>query len=261
VGAHLLAPRIQDDHESDFDITLFSHYLIENPLNPRVFGSWIRSSEPGAWQSARTRQAVVPRRLSTRRGTVLVDGFKRLRAARSLKGKPTLQARFLKIDEQAAKAAIFNLNRITSTPNELEEAWIIFALVHEDQLPQSEVAQLLGRHRSWINEVARWWLAEVADTRIHGATKKNAAGTSRRGTAASAAVASLAIRHGSSRLSNRRDGWHDPTSQVPDSNEARHYISKRRRDILLSNMEMLGVHGIEMLKLARNDGRVPFAVL
>jgi CheY-like chemotaxis protein len=53
----------------------------------------------------------------------------------------------------------------------------------------------------------------------------------------------------------------DPASQVPDSNEARHYISKRRRDILLSNMEMLGVHGIEMLKLARNDGRTPFAVL
>jgi hypothetical protein len=83
--------------------------------------------------------------------TVLVDGFKRLRAARSLKGMQTLQARFLEIDEQAAKAAIFNLNRVTSKPNELEEAWIIFALVHEDQLPQSEVAQLLGRHRSWIN--------------------------------------------------------------------------------------------------------------
>jgi len=30
----------------DFDITLFSRYLIENPLNPRVFGSWIRSSDP-----------------------------------------------------------------------------------------------------------------------------------------------------------------------------------------------------------------------
>ena len=47
MGAHRPAPRIQDDHELDSDITLFSHYLIENPLNPRVFGSWIRSSEAG----------------------------------------------------------------------------------------------------------------------------------------------------------------------------------------------------------------------
>ena len=36
-----------------------------------------------------------------------------------------------------------------------------------------------------------------------------------------------------------------------DSEEARNYISKRRCDILLSDMEMPGVHGIEMLKLAR----------
>jgi hypothetical protein len=45
VGAHRLTPRIQDDHELDFGIILFSHYLIENPLNPRVLRSWIRSSE------------------------------------------------------------------------------------------------------------------------------------------------------------------------------------------------------------------------
>jgi len=45
---------------------------------------------------------------------VLVDGFKRLRAARTLKGITSLQSRRLEVDEQAAKAAIFNLNRITS---------------------------------------------------------------------------------------------------------------------------------------------------
>ncbi|MBC8351099.1 MAG: response regulator [Planctomycetes bacterium] len=36
-----------------------------------------------------------------------------------------------------------------------------------------------------------------------------------------------------------------------DPIEARDYISKRRCDILLSDIEMPGVHGIEMLKLAR----------
>lgn len=82
---------------------------------------------------------------------VLVDGFKRLRAARTLKGITSLQARLLEVDEQAAKAAIFNLNRITSKLNALEESWVIYALVHDDGLQQIEVAQMLGRHNSWIN--------------------------------------------------------------------------------------------------------------
>ncbi len=83
--------------------------------------------------------------------TVLVDGFKRLRAARTLKGSHQLMGRFLEADEQAAKAAIFNLNRITSRPVELEEAWIIYALVIDDGLQQVEVAQMLGRHKSWVS--------------------------------------------------------------------------------------------------------------
>ena len=60
-------------------------------------------------------------------------------------------ARFLETDEQGAKAAIFNLNRITGRPVELEEAWIIYALVIDDGLQQIEVAQMLGRHKSWVN--------------------------------------------------------------------------------------------------------------
>lgn len=36
-----------------------------------------------------------------------------------------------------------------------------------------------------------------------------------------------------------------------DATEAGDYISKRRCDILLSDIEMPGVHGMEMLKLAR----------
>jgi ParB-like chromosome segregation protein Spo0J len=83
--------------------------------------------------------------------TVLVDGFKRLHAARLLKGFTHLRARFLEVDEQAAKAALFNLNRFVGRPVELEESWIIYALVREDGLQQTEVAAMLGRHKSWIN--------------------------------------------------------------------------------------------------------------
>lgn len=81
---------------------------------------------------------------------VLIDGFKRLRAARTLTGMGQLQARRLDVDEQGAKAAIYQLNRISQRPHELEESWIVHALVREDGLTQVEAAQLLGRHKSWV---------------------------------------------------------------------------------------------------------------
>ncbi len=82
---------------------------------------------------------------------VLIDGFKRLRAARALQGMTRLTARRMDVDEASAKAAIYNLNCITGRPAELEESWIVQALVREDGLSQVEAAKLLGRHKSWVN--------------------------------------------------------------------------------------------------------------
>ena len=81
---------------------------------------------------------------------VLIDGFKRLAAARTLRGFSTLAARCLQADQQHAKAAIYRLNLVGRAPQELEEAWIVQALVHEDCLSQVAVASLLGRHKSWV---------------------------------------------------------------------------------------------------------------
>jgi ParB-like chromosome segregation protein Spo0J len=80
----------------------------------------------------------------------LIDGFKRLGAARTLAGFSHLSARLLEADERAAKAAIYGLNRAGGRTRELEEAWIIQALVREDGMTQVEVAELLGRHKSWV---------------------------------------------------------------------------------------------------------------
>ena len=82
---------------------------------------------------------------------VLIDGFKRLHAARTLNGMSELLARRMDVDEQGAKAAMYNLNRVGQRPLELEESWIVHALVREDGLTQVEAAQLLGRHKSWVN--------------------------------------------------------------------------------------------------------------
>jgi ParB-like chromosome segregation protein Spo0J len=80
----------------------------------------------------------------------LVDGFKRLGAVRRLPQIDHLSARLMEADERTVKAAIYGLNRAGGRTRELEEAWIIHALVREDGMSQVEVAELLGRHKSWV---------------------------------------------------------------------------------------------------------------
>ncbi len=79
----------------------------------------------------------------------VLDGFKRLAAARAL-GLKALSTRLLEADERVAKAAIHGLNQTGRRPQEWEEAWIVHALVREDGMTQVEVAELLGRHKSWV---------------------------------------------------------------------------------------------------------------
>jgi ParB-like chromosome segregation protein Spo0J len=80
----------------------------------------------------------------------LIDGFKRLTAARTIPGFQRLSARCVEVDERGAKAAIYGLNCVGRRTQELEEAWIVSALVREDGLSQVEAADLLGRHKSWV---------------------------------------------------------------------------------------------------------------
>ncbi len=82
---------------------------------------------------------------------VLVDGFKRVEAARQVSGLDTLGARVIDADPKTAKAAIYGLNRLSGRVHLLEEAWIVCALVREDHLTQWEAAQLLGHDKSWIS--------------------------------------------------------------------------------------------------------------
>lgn len=80
----------------------------------------------------------------------VLDGFTRWEAARQVRGMTTLLVRLIDVDDRRAKAAIYGLNQTGRRPYELEEAWLVQALVREDHLSQSEVAELLGRHKSWV---------------------------------------------------------------------------------------------------------------
>jgi ParB-like chromosome segregation protein Spo0J len=78
----------------------------------------------------------------------VVDGFKRLRAARDLKWSE-LRVSVLATDAAHALAAIELLNARDGL-TELEEGWICRALHREQRMLQQQIAQLLGRHKSWV---------------------------------------------------------------------------------------------------------------
>ena len=80
----------------------------------------------------------------------VLDGFTRWEAASQVRGMTTLSVRLIDVDDRRAKAAIYGLNQTGRRPHELEEAWIVQSLVREDGLSQLEVAELLGRHKSWV---------------------------------------------------------------------------------------------------------------
>lgn len=82
---------------------------------------------------------------------VLLDGFKRVEAARQVPELPVLDARLIEADARTAKAAMYGLNRWSRRVHLLEEAWIVCALVREDGLTQGEAARLLGHDKSWIS--------------------------------------------------------------------------------------------------------------
>ena len=78
----------------------------------------------------------------------VIDGFKRVRAARAL-GRTTLRACVTAATSVEAKLRLRELHNGRGL-TELEEAWLVRALYREDRLPQPQIARLLGRHKSWV---------------------------------------------------------------------------------------------------------------
>jgi ParB/RepB/Spo0J family partition protein len=79
----------------------------------------------------------------------LIDGFKRLRACRTLDLK-SLKATVLDAGIRACKAAMIQLNWKAASMTKLEEAMVLHSLFREDGLTQAQMATLLGRHKSWV---------------------------------------------------------------------------------------------------------------
>jgi ParB/RepB/Spo0J family partition protein len=79
----------------------------------------------------------------------VLDGFKRLRALRELDLRQAM-VRVVQLDEAAARIAMLLYNAPHRGLCELEQAWVVRSLVRGCKLPQSRVAELIGRHKSWV---------------------------------------------------------------------------------------------------------------
>jgi len=80
---------------------------------------------------------------------VVVDGFKRLRVAEAL-GWEVVPVREVQLDVGGSHAAMLALNRPRRGLREVEEGWLVRSLIRECGQTQTEVGELLGRHKSWV---------------------------------------------------------------------------------------------------------------
>lgn len=92
----------------------------------------------------------------------IIDGFKRVRAARALAWR-TLRARVVDVDPAEAKVllvALHDRRELTA----LEEGWLIRSLYRDHGLSQPSIAARLGRHKSWV--FRRLMLVEALDPAV-----------------------------------------------------------------------------------------------
>lgn len=107
---------------------------------------------------------LVPLVATEREGTlVVIDGFKRLHAARKL-ALEVLEVRLLELSETAAVAAVYGLNRHGRGISDFEQALVVQALCRGQGMSQTEVAVLLGHHKSWV--CRRLALIERLDSQV-----------------------------------------------------------------------------------------------
>lgn len=95
-------------------------------------------------------------------GLEIIDGFKRVRAARAL-GLRTLRARLAEVDAAEAKILLVALHDRRGL-TELEEGWLIRSLYRDHHLSQPAIAARLGRHKSWV--FRRLMLVEALESAV-----------------------------------------------------------------------------------------------
>lgn len=92
----------------------------------------------------------------------IIDGFKRVRAARAL-GWGAVAIAVVDVGSLDAKIRLAEYHKQRGL-SELEEGWVVRSLHREDRLSQSEIARRLDRHKSWV--CRRLMLVETLDIAV-----------------------------------------------------------------------------------------------
>ncbi|MDP2855823.1 MAG: ParB/RepB/Spo0J family partition protein [bacterium] len=143
-GRYKLSRMQHDLSVREIDVSeIGERYGVYRIVNPRVDAAMVKSIRKYGQISA-----VVC--VQGEQGYELIDGYKRLRACRSL-DKRTLRATIMEVNGRVCKAAIIQLNWSGRSINEVEEALVVQSLHREDGLTQIEIAALIGRDKSWVS--------------------------------------------------------------------------------------------------------------
>jgi ParB-like chromosome segregation protein Spo0J len=118
--------------------------------------AWLR----GSIESEGLRESLVASSGVEKGKLVLVDGFKRARVLRDL-GWSEAPVRVVTADAAGCHALLLALNRARRGLRDIEEAWLVRSLCRGCGMRQTGVAELLGRHKSWV--CRRLKLAEQLD--------------------------------------------------------------------------------------------------
>jgi ParB/RepB/Spo0J family partition protein len=136
--------KMKEQHDQEIAVSeIRERYGAYRIINPRADTAMIKSIR-------RYGQLSPVVCVKDKEGYQMVDGFKRLRACRSL-NQMSLRVRTMQVHGRVCKAAILQLNWSGRSINEMEEALVLQSLYREDGLTQIEIATLLGRDKSWVS--------------------------------------------------------------------------------------------------------------
>jgi len=178
----------------------------------------------------------------------ILDGFKRVRAARAL-GWSTLLARIDELDAIEAKLRLAELHDRRGL-TELEEAWLVRSLYRDDGLGQPEIARRMSRHKSWVWR--RLMLVESLEPAVQAHVRlgllaaRSAVAVSRLPRGNQVAASTVIARRG---LTVRQTDLLVQEVLRHEGDEARADLLARRLDALANNLKP----GLHPARAARNE--------
>jgi len=177
--------------------------------------------------------------------SVLLDGFKRVRVAEELE-LGSVWAQVVAFDAAQSKAAMLHANQAQRGLSDIEEAWIVRALIREHAMTQVAVGQLLGRDKSWV--CRRLKLAEALEARLQEDLRLGLLSATAARAAAAVGDHQLTSRQ-AARLVERLKQTDDPAARREVLADPLRFIGAEKADVVPASDPRLGERGNQLRRL------------